>query len=635
MYEQKVTIHLFDKDKKRIGDLTIIVDHHKFFNSDFSTEKMDFSNVPKVEEPDDKTPIQYCASKNIEPGARIMLLEETNYQILFETDLDIDDDPKNFQIIGNDYKKDTHTFEPWKLPINKEKIFGAGGNLNFHSYVGKSFFNVKIGKFQSKAHPFEVRSKKIGYREQYPQMIADLSKASSGLIFEKIAPLYQIFDFKDERRDTYNEDFIFLEYIFRHEILLQAYEYLRRNLYNSLEKQMETIPSSFARSLSPSDLVNMVSNPENLHYSAIPPNNWPKEMKNYVPYIIDQEICNETIDTPENRLVKDFLFSIDHLITDLDKNAPNGYIKDKIKDFKSIIKDYLSDSWLQDVGSLKFMPLNSQVLQKKEGYRDIFQYYLNFEFTFRYQWKEINDLLHGYNRRLSELYEYWCFFKLIDVLNNMTEAKKDHSNMFELAENKWSIKLKRGKKSIQKYNLKIDGHEFYIELMYNKLFSRRTEYSSYSLPFKPDYTLFLKTEDYNCFIHFDAKYRSEGKILEFYQRIGSEPLMQDILKEERDEKRVEKRDNEEQTYKKFKEGDIYKMHTYKDAILRTQGAYIFYPGDAKSLFKINEDEEIPSVGAFPLTPGKGGKEDIELEEFIRAVLRKILRNNVSINTGVT
>ena len=54
--------------------------------------------------------------------------------------------------------------------------------------------------------------------------------------------------------------------------------------------------------------------------------------------------------------------------------------------------------------------MNSQILQKKEGYRDIFKFYLNFEFGFRPQWIELEDIFKGYERRLSELYEFSVLF---------------------------------------------------------------------------------------------------------------------------------------------------------------------------------------------------------------------------------
>ncbi|HHT18826.1 MAG TPA: hypothetical protein GXZ72_04640, partial [Methanobacterium sp.] len=86
----------------------------------------------------------------------------------------------------------------------------------------------------------------------------------------------------------------------------------------------------------------------------------------------------------------------------------------------------------------------------------------------------------------------------------------------------------------------------------------------------------------------------------------------------------ESRDLDEETKKKFKYGDLYKMHTYKDAILKTEGAYVLYPGDDRKIFEVNENEPIPSVGAFPLTPGKNGLEEEELTLFLKAVIKNII-----------
>ena len=69
------------------------------------------------------------------------------------------------------------------------------------------------------------------------------------------------------------------------------------------------------------------------------------------------------------------------------------------------------------------------------------------------------------------------------------------------------------------------------------------------------------------------------------------------------------------------------MHTYKDAILRTEGAYVLYPGDETKIFRVQNDKPIPSVGAFPLTPGKNGKEEEELTTFIIAVLKNLIKRH--------
>ena len=77
------------------------------------------------------------------------------------------------------------------------------------------------------------------------------------------------------------------------------------------------------------------------------------------------------------------------------------------------------DGWMDDVGKLNSFPSNSQVLQKKEGYREIFDYFLIFEFSFNFQFKEIKEEIKGYQKKLSELYEYWCYLKLIKILSKM------------------------------------------------------------------------------------------------------------------------------------------------------------------------------------------------------------------------
>ena len=73
----------------------------------------------------------------------------------------------------------------------------------------------------------------------------------------------------------------------------------------------------------------------------------------------------------------------------------------------------------------------------------------------------------------------------------------------------------------------------------------------------------------------------------------------------------------------FKDGDIYKMHTYKDSILDTEGAYVLYPGDVTKRF-YESNTVIPSVGAFCLTPGEDDSEEDELEIFIKQVVKALL-----------
>ena len=350
-------------------------------------------------------------------------------------------------------------------------------------------------------------------------------------------------------------------------------------------------------------MVNIICSPEYLHEAKNPPVNWPSSMKNFVPESINQSFYEDSADTPENRLLKYFLESIDTMIDSLIENLDEGsYIKERMILFDEKIEEYLSDKWLEDVGKLQIVPMNSQVLQKKEGYRNIFKYYLNFEFGFRPQWEEIEDLIKGYDRKLHELYEFWCYFSLLKIMEKLSGQKLDYEDVFELKSDNWEITPKVGLKSKQTFNLSIENKEIVVNLFYNKKFRDNSSYKSYSLELRPDYTIEIVFNGESYFIHFDAKYKSNG-------------IPQD-----------------EEAYKThiYKKEDVYKMHTYKDAILNSLGSYVLYPGDYPTIYPEGEGI-IPSVGAFPLTPGNSHEQEEELMgliyELLSAAIKRLKRTD--------
>lgn len=625
--QQKIIISLEDQNKKPLGKLTIISLSEAEVNNEFKINNIQFKNVPQVKIPDNKTPIQYCSYLGKHNFAPLMFLEETPYQVLFEAEKE---ESTEYTVLPHLSNSQTNysPFEPLRFQMDDEHFYRCAGTLNFRSYVGKSFLDVKKDSIKSKSIPIEVRSKKIKYYDQYPAMIADLSEICSALIYELKSPLFQDFNLDYKRKSTLYEDFMLLEYLFRKENLPDTYEYLIRNLYSHLDSYQESVPTTYASRVGPEEIIQFLANGTLLYRSKNMPSHWHSNLKNYLPHNINQISYQDSVDTPENRFIKYFLESLDILILDLIKKSEEGYVKDKLRDFSDEVGYYLSSKWLKDVGKMEYAPLNSQVLQKREGYRDILKYFLSLELSFRLSWEEISDNFKGYERKLSELYEYWCYFKLLEVLNELSNKKLDFKDIFELNKDKWSINIKKREKSAQIFDIKVENREIKVKLMYNRLFSRNTMNKSYSLPFKPDYSLLIDLDDNLFFIHFDAKYRSEVEVLDFYEKIGS--TKQKILN---DSKEADKRDIEEERLHKFKNGDIYKMHTYKDAILKTEGAYVLYPGSRDGLFNVVPGEPIPSVGAFPLNPGENLKEGHDLGEFIKAVLLNLLDRFESTKRG--
>jgi len=65
------------------------------------------------------------------------------------------------------------------------------------------------------------------------------------------------------------------------------------------------------------------------------------------------------------------------------------------------------------------------------------------------------------------------------------------------------------------------------------------------------------------------------------------------------------------------------MHAYKDAVRRTAGAYVLYPGDQK-LERCGFHELIPGLGAFAIKPAKEHSGEGELKRFIIDVVDNYL-----------
>ena len=77
---------------------------------------------------------------------------------------------------------------------------------------------------------------------------------------------------------------------------------------------------------------------------------------------------------------------------------------------------------------------------------------------------------------------------------------------------------------------------------------------------------------------------------------------------------------------KWKDEDIDKMHTYREAIKNVIGAFILYPGEIPVIYPChNAKRHYEGVGALPLKPLQGGR---PVEEHINNI-SKIINGFIS------
>lgn len=294
------------------------------------------------------------------------------------------------------------------------------------------------------------------------------------------------------------------------------------------------------------------------------------------------------------------------------------------------------------------MPQNNQVLQKRDGYNQIFAAYSMIDLALRLSWDGKENIFAGQAKNVALLYEYWLFFVLRRIMLSIGASEDDSddkSKIKNIIESKDSltINLKEGFASRQKFSLA--EYNTKINLYYNRTFSpvefsSTTYWGSYSRPFRPDYTLAIFPEHYKkeadairngdvSYIHFDAKYRIEDLTKVFGNQgthiiSDDDSFDSDLTEEESKELEQEKSSSVVNTYNR---GDLLKMHTYNDAIRRTIGSYVLYPGSsansentAANDFHLYE-EILPGVGAFAVRPGNIEKSQDVLGNFILELIK--------------
>lgn len=533
------------------------------------------------------------------------------------------------------------------LPSGKRKY---RGRICPNIYVGRLMIDiVEVASNQTvKQFPLEVIATKFdkaedkSYRENYRKMLEDITDKCTDLIMQVNTPVSQYLeiDYTADTRTLYQR-FCFVKSFLETSDFEEAILKIISNPSTTWTKNETIIPSSQIRRVDRSVIKQLISGSKREDTSGL---KYLNAGLTSLPTHIKSSMRIESTDTAENRFIKHVLKVFQNFVQDclaiFNKNKTFEYAQSEAERLSDQLSSFLGHSFFNEISEATSLKLNSPLLQKRSGYREVLNRWLQFDLASRLIWNGGEDVYEAGKRDIATLYEYWLFFQLykliVDKFDLEEYKSQNFEHLFEKDEAGLSLKLKSGKELIIHGTTGFASRNLSIRFSYNRTFKGGNKYSagtpgSITTTLRPDYTLSIwpasyteteaETEDVIVHIHFDAKYKIQN-ITEQYT-------------ESDDETEINHLDSDERKGK-FKNIDILKMHAYKDAIRRTGGAYILYPGKISKEFN-GFHEVLPGLGAFTINPslhetGISGL-SIFLDKIIQHLIDRTTQRERIVNTS--
>ena len=553
------------------------------------------------------TLIKLDESKALKYGeAQVQLLEGCSYEYK----------------VTKGYKLDDETL---KGIVKSSRIDKSTGRITPGIYVGTLSLGILDNDTGEKKSSvlLEVRSSKTSYREDYRFMLQYIAEKCTDLLMQHSSPVTQSFsvDFDREPESIYQR-FAFVKSILDSEEFNESLHRILTAPVTAWSHIDEEYDIRRVRRIGSTHIRQMASRQNRI---LLPAGHFLREKFKTIPSRLTISLKTETVDTPENRFVKYVLESFFSFCTNVrdkleKKTGQNPRAFKEAVQLEERIGSVLNHSFFKEISPPSSLPLNSPVLQRREGYREVLRVWLMFDLAAKLIWSGGRDVYQAGKRDVAVLYEYWLFFKLLDILKDIYSIEPESvKKLIEPTADGLGLKLKAGKFFPIKGVYITAGRRLNIEFSYNRTFSGNQEYpvkGSWSRHMRPDYTLSIWPEGFTSdeaekqenivHIHFDAKYRVEG--------------LRDIIGDDEEDLDREKEDQRSGTYKR---ADLLKMHAYRDAIRRTGGAYVLYPGDISETRK-GFHEIIPGLGAFAVRPSNTDDGTAVLKAFIQDVTNHLL-----------
>lgn len=487
--------------------------------------------------------------------------------------------------------------EPREL-FRPDRLSGRSGRIRSGLSVGFVPVTVFAESIEVGCCELEVRPRKLTYEQEYKWMLRDIAEQMTELLMERFSASDLKFSVDVERdASTLYQRFEFLRALIGSEDFRGAMQEILRRPHTGWVAT--PAPMNISRGVQPSFNVSRQLARLGIGLNSL-----------RLPGGVDgarsifQDKTEATHDTTPNRFVKHafrhWLFLLGDLQSALEKQnltAPSARGLAEVGELTSVIEQFIANDVFLDLGALDRFPSEDQVLQKRQGYREVFRAFLEFELGALLAWSDSS--FSAGTRNVAATYEYWAFLQLANCVARVAGVNFAMKELLTVDRSGLSIQIRKGVEQVFSGTAARNGRRMSIELWFNKTYG--VPEGSWSRSMRPDYSLLIQPEGRDkpfeiVLVHFDAKYR-----VQFIRKLlaSSSGLEED-----------ETSDEEALTRGEATSGDLLKMHAYRDAIRRTSGAYVLYPGGDAELGRkpLSEYQELlPGLGAFVLRPAEGGQ----------------------------
>ena len=450
------------------------------------------------------------------------------------------------------------------------------GIVNFGNSAGFSDFEISHDGKKSLVVRIEVFPSKISYKEDYQDMLQDISNEIAGAVLDFMRNTYQEFSIGSTQNTVPALFFEIIKRIF--DKFQNAANTIISSPHHKLYVEHPVVPAHKVKKIDNQTIKWLQKHPEHVVpmyacYSAVKAPTVKKQI---------------TYNTLENQFAKFILKSTIKKLRDFRERytrstrKPEDTVLNSVDSMTAVLNKLVNTTFLREVDDYRATQSMSLVFEMAPGYRELYKYYLMMQRGLSVH----GDVFRMSHKDTAQLYEYWCFIKLVTLMKR--NYRLASSDVIKVDNTGVTISLVKGKKSEVKFVNPRTGEM--ITLAYNP-----GEQNTQTVNQKPDNVLTLEKKGSNVPYKyvFDAKYRIENNPSDpFYPDTKPGPKVSDI-----------------NTMHRYRDSIVYESDTPSRFMFEKTmfGAYVLFPyddpDDEYRNHRFYKSIETVNIGGLPFLPG--------------------------------